>query len=434
MSEQLPLFESLELTPPRPGTYSRRRSPRPSNSVRSSIPALQEMQVLDVVDHVAALPSADEVLIDGHPQAPVSIENIEVEAVAADPVAPSRPADSILPAMLTVEEVLERLGIIFRGMEWVGPVTGIPAARTVFTANFIDAVAGRAWLRPNHVVRMSTSIAVTWASDDDRTEFRRRQPRNGGWYADNSRESARDDVIRQLFIPLGVMLLKPGVPQNSSDGRYCLTQAFADLFNPDLQGAELLHAIQRWRDDNLSAESRARNALLAQGKEACLERVTVTYPDGRGRSLPPGPGPSLCKAIIESFSVLKLVNPVVVALTEGAKKLHPEDAEKLASVGLVIDSSVLLPDVILMDLGLDGGAVRLIFVEAAATGGPMTAPRIEALTTIATNAGFRKESLMFVTAFEDRGHAQAKKALPNIPIGSHAWFASEPSLLIHFYG
>lgn len=72
------------------------------------------------------------------------------------------------------------------------------------------------------------------------------------WYQDNSRETIRDDVIRETLVPLGAVIVDPNVAITANKPRYVLSGGFAALFDPKLQGAELETAITSWRDSALS--------------------------------------------------------------------------------------------------------------------------------------------------------------------------------------
>ena len=343
---------------------------------------------------------------------------------------------SVLPRLIPLEEVSSRLSRIFRGLENSRLASGVPATRTIFAMLYIGAVDGDAWLRPCHVMRLGDAEATVHATDLERAAYRRKQPRNpNGWYAENSREGARDDIIRKIYLPYGALIRRQGIAQNNQEGRYALASDFAALLDPFLSGDALEVAIQNWRDRHLSPEALARAALLAQSRQSQNDRMTVTFPDGRGRILPKGPGPALCKRVVEGFASEHLYDPVVVAVTEGAKELHAEDAAWLETLRIKIDPSVLLPDIILVDRG-DGGQrpFKIVFVEAAATGGHMTEDRSADLYRIAESAGYRPESVRFVTAFDSRDSKAFKKAAAELPLESFGWFANEPKALMSLLG
>jgi len=355
----------------------------------------------------------------------------EVGVALAD-VPPAGPAG--LPRLPAFSEVKARLRTIFDGTAYRRKASGVPATRTIYAMLYIGAVDGETWLRPCQVVRMGDSMATPSATDDERLAWRDKQsPKvDDRWYAENSREGPRDEKLRNILIPHGAVILKEGVHQNSDEGRYALAGDFASLFDPALSGHGLEVAIEAWRVGNLSPAALARVALMPQTKKEGQKKLSITFPNGEVRILPPGPGSAVAKLVIEQFATTVLKNPVLVAVTDGGKKIHPEDLVRLEAARLKIDPSVLLPDVILMDLGDNDRDVRIVFVEAVATGGAMTETRVSDLTKIAQAGGHDPGSVMCVSAFPSRDHKEARRAFPELPIGSYAWYA-DTGLLLPFF-
>lgn len=122
-----------------------------------------------------------------------------------------------LPALIPVEEVQRRLGFIFpltfpdRGI-----LTGIMAARVVFVFLYggFSEGTGRL-LRPSHVY-FFTAEQASKTTDADREYWLSVATRPGNrpdgkrWYADTSRESIRDDLMRNQLLRLGIMHKLPG--------------------------------------------------------------------------------------------------------------------------------------------------------------------------------------------------------------------------------
>lgn len=93
-----------------------------------------------------------------------------------------------------------------------------------------------------------------------------------------------------------------------------------------------------------------------------------------------------------------------------------------------------LPDIILVDLGKGSkDDVLLVFIEVVASDGPVTEQRRVALLSIATDAGFAANRVVFVTAYLDRSHGAFKKSVAKLAWRSFAWFAAEPKHLIALY-
>jgi hypothetical protein len=198
-----------------------------------------------------------------------------------------------LPALIPWQEMRERLLVIFpEGMPDRGFLVRDMTARTVFTALYVGAVAGSdTWLAPRHVLRMSDAQAAR--QDDasrrvylaEMTKAKAPSP-DGRWYAENTREPLRDEVIRQGLVPVNAMVERQGVPTTSPTGRYALQPAFAALFRPALTRAELDAEAEAWRRAHLSPAALARAALV---------RASASTRAATSRSDVPVVPPSSCR-------------------------------------------------------------------------------------------------------------------------------------------
>lgn len=315
------------------------------------------------------------------------------------------------------------------------------AASAVFVMLYIGAVDGTdRWLAPKHVMRMTEEQSGVQA-DDVRNGYLTDVMRSGfraagqRWYEDNSREPLRDETLRQGFITNNAVVERQGLPTTSSLPRYALREDFAALFDPALSGSVFEAAVRTWQNDNLSAQALARTALMRRGAATTGEGVLVKFPNGETRRLSAGPSSIIAKAVIEEFAPRFLSNPSVLWLSESGAKIVARDDELATMINLRITADRNLPDIILVDLG--GSSLQqfsLIFVEAVATDGPITALRQAALTKIATDAGFPVSRLAFVTAYLDRSHGAFKRTITELAWGSFAWFAAEPKQIISLHG
>jgi hypothetical protein len=123
--------------------------------------------------------------------------------------------------------------------------------------------------------------------------------------------------------------------------------------------------------------------------------------------------------------------PGVVLLSESANKIVSRDDQLARRIGLQIDATRNLPDIILADLGPDHPL--LVFVEVVATDGPIGETRKAALLRIAEEAGFPPAHVAFVTAYLDRSAPAFKKTVDALAWGSFAWFMSEPDNLLRLH-
>jgi len=248
------------------------------------------------------------------------------------------------------------------------------------------------------------------------------------WYQDNSRETIRDDVIRETLVPLGAVIVDPNVAITANKPRYVLSGGFAALFDPKLQGAELETAITSWRDSALSPGALMRINLMLQGATVGKEDVLITFPNGDTRRMRPGPSANITKAVIEVFAPRFLEQPVVIATSDSAEKVTTLDEARAKAIGLSIKADQNLPDIILVDLGPKDPL--LVFIEVVATDGPVSERRMEALRRLVVEAGFSPKHVAFVTAYLDRTVAPFRATIGNLAWGSFAWFASEPDGLL----
>ena len=312
------------------------------------------------------------------------------------------------------------------------------AARTVFVMLYIGAIEGTGiWIGPKHVVRMGDSQAAN-RSDAARNAYAEAIEKPGSappldrWFQDNTREPIRDETLRDGLVRAGAVVTRVGLATTSSKPRYALQSAFAGLFDPVLQGEVLAAAVTAWQDHHLSAGSLARVRLRGRAAGAAGSKVLVTLPNGETRQMEAGPSSIITKAIIEVFAKQFLGDPAVLWISESGNKVVQRDDALASELGLKIESDRVLPDTILVDLAPANPLI--VFVEAVATDGPVTAARREALLELLTAAGFKPEQAAFVTAFEDRDTPAFRKAVADLAWGSFAWCLSEPAHIIAFDG
>jgi hypothetical protein len=253
-------------------------------------------------------------------------------------------------------------------------------------------------------------------------EYDRGEP----WYANNSREPVRDESIKALK-ENGAMLVLTDVPTTSARPRYTLEPGFAALLAPNLTGDELSQAIAQWQATHLTPTGRRRAALLSDPSRSA-DSVTIHLPGGGTRILHPGTSSLILKAVVEQFAIARLEAPNVLFISQSGEKVNLLDGKGLSDMGLHVDQSLLLPDCIIADLAEDKDEIW--FIEIVATDGPITEKRKQDLLEWATAQNHPAERCRFLTAFESRTASAAKKALPQLARGSHAWFADEQDGLL----
>lgn len=344
-----------------------------------------------------------------------------------------------LPPMLARDAARERLGVIFpKGSPFAEWVTRAVGGDVLFAMLYVGAVEGSGrLLAPKHVYRMSNDQAAM-TSDAARLEYHletlkpRAVPRGKAWYADTSREPIRDETLRQGLVATGAVIEDRTLPTTSNKPRYALAADFAALFHPDLEGEGLERAAAARRKAHLAPGEVARVDLLRAGAGRAAEAVPVTFPNGEGRLLAAGESSVISKAVVEEFAPRFLQHPAVVWLSESGRKVVARDDVLARRIGLKIDASRNLPDIILADLGPAG--LLVVFVEVVSTDGPVTDARRRDLLALTAEASLDPGQVAFVTAFMDRRHPAFRKCLGALAWNSFVWLASEPAAVIALVG
>jgi hypothetical protein len=332
----------------------------------------------------------------------------------------------------TVEEIRQRLRAIFpEGVPNREHIIKPHTARLVFASLYIGAVEGNdRWFAPRHFYRMTDAVSRT-SNAQARLDYYKKVPRSSSesWYADNSREGARDEGVRQGLLPLNAMRKRQGVDGTSSKGRYALQPEFAALLDPSLTGPDLQASISAWQATYLTGAARARAALAGTMDE---KGVVVTHPQGGSTVLSAGESPLITKAVVEEFSKRFLAQPAVVWISDSAIKRFSDD--RLNQVlKIKLDVASLLPDVVLVDRAPP--KLKLIFVEIVATDGPINEQRKQGILSLLAESpmDWKPEDAFFVTAYRDRGSRPATRAPRELAWGSFAWFMSEPDNLMQLH-
>ena len=345
-------------------------------------------------------------------------------------------APSTLPPLLGLGAIQERLGRIFPNtFADRGLLVGTMAARVVFLflyGGFIESTAR--FLRPSHVY-LFTHEQARRTKDEQRHEWLLHSLKMGfrhagrRWYADNSRESIRDDLMRNRLLPLGVIGKRSdvAVPVNSSKPIYFMHESFAALFTPRLTGLDLKRSIAAWRDKHLDAATLQRMALRAQGALRSHADVLIDMPDGTRMRITAGPSAHIAKALIERYAPAALRKPAVLWLSAGDRKSYPQFVALAATVGLEFDLSAELPDLILADLA---DPLLIVVCEVVATDGAITEARKAALLRGVASSNIPPGAVRFLTAFEDREAAAFRRNFSRLAVDSEVWFCTEPNLIV----
>jgi len=339
-----------------------------------------------------------------------------------------------------VETIQSRLPTIFpEGSENRNYLVREMAAKTIFVMFYTDAIEGKnIWIRPDQVTKMSGEQAtkrdeetrLKWKADSLAPGKMKDVPNR--WYASNTREPIRDETLRFGLVMIGAVVERQGLPTTSSKPRYALNTDFAALFNQQLNEEDFKTAAAKWQETYLSVAALARIRLRSRGALAGerTSQVLVRLPNGETRRMGPGSSSVLTKAVIEEFSPRFMSEPAVVFISESGNKVIVDDYELAQSLGITIRPDRILPDIIMADIAPKKPLI--IFAEVVITDGAITRTRLESLLATATEGGFMKERIAFVTAFQDRSTSAYKRLSSEIAWGSYVWFATEPDHLVFF--
>jgi len=248
-------------------------------------------------------------------------------------------------------------------------------------------------------------------------------------YGDNTRETLRDEIFPG-WLEEGAMRTLPGVKTTSPKGRWALTDAFADLFDPALVGEPLGRRVEEFRETHMSLGGKVK-ALTARQRGDKTHAVEVVLPDGTVRSLEPGEASMILKGVIEQWAPARLADPVVLTISEPGEKIYTADSDILRQLKLTIDMSTLLPDALLVDIGTL--PPQFWIVEAVSSDGPINETRKQALLKWAAKQSVPASACRFLTAFGSRNAFPAKRRLKDLARGTYAWYLDEPEQELAWY-
>ncbi|WP_370531961.1 BsuBI/PstI family type II restriction endonuclease [Clavibacter sp. VKM Ac-2872] len=343
--------------------------------------------------------------------------------------------------VVPVELCADRLQRIFprEGFDTVfsSPLAAAAVAAMIYLGAVHDPDADtQRWMRPSMVMWLNDA-ALEHGSDEQRDAWyeaalggkKRVETLFSTWgvdgnprYADNTRETLRDETLPK-WRENGAVLTRGGLPTSSSLPRWALESAFADLFDPDLEGEALETQIDYWVATHLSATGRLR-AMGARRRSSTIDAVYVNLPTGDTRQLEPGLASEILKGVVEQWARNKLRAPLVLTISEPGDKIYLADRRSLQTIGIDIDPGKLLPDALLVDT--EAEPLQFWVIEAVATDGPIDEPRKQLLLDWADQQGIPPNQCHFLTAFESRHHPAARRRLKDLANDTYAWFLDDP--------
>ncbi|HSV64664.1 MAG TPA: BsuBI/PstI family type II restriction endonuclease [Mycobacteriales bacterium] len=335
---------------------------------------------------------------------------------AFDPVLANPLAATAVAAMLYVDAVVPDDAPLFHDAVWARPTTCLWMSDEAYgRTSDADRAAWRA--AAGHGKRQVSDLLTCW------------EVRFDPWYADNTRETLRDETF-PAWLRNGAVRLRPGVPTTSGKPRWALTASFADLFDPELDGEPLAIAIDAWRTDRMSPGDRLRIHMVHE-RDRQAYATQVVLPGGQVRSLEASTASLILKGVIEEWAPVRLGDPIVLTISEPGDKVYLADAAIMKALGISLDPSTLLPDAVIVDIAATPPAFWII--EAVASDGPIDEHRRRAFLGWADDQRIPQGSCHFLSAFSSRNSDSARRRLKDLAAGTHAWYADEPTRELSWY-
>lgn len=255
-------------------------------------------------------------------------------------------------------------------------------------------------------------IGVTPIMDWVRERYRKRwQP--------NTRETIRRRTLHQL-VAAGIARYNPDDPArpvNSPRAVYQIT--------PEALALLRTFGTPRW-DETLRAFSAQRQSLADRyAAEREMRLVPVRVASGQSIRLSAGKHSALIKAVVEEFAPRFVPDAELIYVGDTGKKWGYFAENRLAELGVTVDSHGKMPDVV----PFDEQRGWLVLVESVTSHGPVDPKRHEELATLFKNA---VAGLVYVTALPTR--AAMRNHLTDISWQTEVWCADAPSHLVHFNG
>lgn len=235
--------------------------------------------------------------------------------------------------------------------------------------------------------------------------------RYGVSYAPNSRETFRRFTMHQ-FRDAGLVLYNPDKPTRPVNSPAAVYQ-----LSPQTLALLRTYGTPAWAEAlaNYLAEVGTLAARYARDRD--MTRVPVRIGEGQTLHLSPGEHSDLIRAIVEEFAQRFAPGSVLIYAGDTGEKMGHFDRDRLADLGVTVDSHGKMPDVVLYY----GDRDWLLLMESVTSHGPVDAKRHAEL--MALFAGSRA-GLVYVTAFPSR--AVMARYLGDIAWETEVWVADNP--------
>ncbi len=211
----------------------------------------------------------------------------------------------------------------------------------------------------------------------------------GKTYAPNTRETFRRQTMHQ-FVDGGLALYNPdnpGRPVNSPKAVYQIPPEALDLLKC-VGAADYPKRLKIYLS--------GRDTLTARyAAEREFARLPVEIANGETIKLSAGEHSELIKAIVEEFASRFLPGCQLIYVGDTGDKIGFFDADRLAKLGVTVDTHGKMPDVVFYDVKRNW----LVLVEAVTSHGPVDGKRRDELKKL---FGHSTAGLVYVTGFPTR--------------------------------
>jgi len=238
-------------------------------------------------------------------------------------------------------------------------------------------------------------------------------------YAPNTRETFRRQTMHQ-FIEAGVATYNPDKPDRPVNSPAAVYQ-----IEPNLLAVLRTYGTEHYHE-RMKHYLRDRQTLIEKYARArAMNLVPIRMKDGQQLRLSAGEHSELIKAIVEEFSPRFAPGAELIYVGDTGDKFGYFDEEKLASLGVNVDSHGKMPDVVLYLPDRNW----VLLVESVTSHGPVDGKRRDELAKLfkSSTAG-----LVYVSAFPNR--KVFLKYLEVIAWETEVWIADSPTHLVHFNG
>ena len=198
----------------------------------------------------------------------------------------------------------------------------------------------------------------------------------GRKYAPNTRETFRRQTIHQ-FMQRGIVQCNPDTPDrpvNSPHTVYQVTREALDLLRS--------YGTDTWHGKLTDYLARSGTLASEYARERARHRVPVHVEGNRAIDLSAGEHSRLIRDIIEEFASRFVPGSTLIYVGDAGDKWIYFDHDRLAALGVRVDSHGKMPDVVLHDAERSW----LVVVEAVTSHGPVDDKRYAELTELFAGA------------------------------------------------